>query len=404
MSCHKLILCAASPVFEAMMYSKFSEGSDYLLDASNSIKITDISYKTFDTFLNYIYTGDLTLEKDENEMDRLMELSYCAQKYLIEDMRKQCLKKLTEQLNHDTILPFIAKSFDMHLEDILVSCLYFIADSLEAGKNFSNLLLNNEHSHLSPRCFEFLIKNLLDYFGERDDILCLIKAWTFMQCQVESDTISDASQAVTLSKLNFDETLSEKIVQLKYSFVDPSSMTMGIPRSFHRVYYKPVRPYIIERNQSSFDVNISFKRFIIMNSLMINSRLIPEQYDICDMSSQTYTENVNVEIFDKASNKSLYKQHHTCNNVSYNAFFRINFNDSMILFPHHVYVIKLTWSDEAIGFEYPRCIFSLLEKGSDLKVDSNKNPLSVVQFHEYNYCYNSPFGSIVQGISYDLIS
>jgi BTB/POZ domain len=398
-----LILCAASPVFEAMMYSKFSEGSDYLLDASNSIKITDISYETFDTFLNYIYTGELTL-KDEQELDRLMELSYCAQKYLIEDLRKQCLTKLTEQLNQSTVLPFIAKSFEMHLEDILVSCLYFIADSLEAGKSFSNLLLNNENSHLSPRCFEFLIKNLLDYFGDRDDVLCLIKSWTFMQCQVENEAISDESQAVTLSKLNLDEALVEKIVQLKSSFVDGMSKILKFPRSFHRVYYKPVRPFIIERNQLSFDANISFQRFAIVNSLMVNSRLIPEQFDICDMSSQMYTENINVEIFDKASNNLLYNQRHTCDNVSFNAFFRISLNDSIILFPHHVYVIKITWSNDAIGFEYPRCIFSLLEKGNDGKVDVHKNPLSIVQFHEYNYCYNSPFGSIVQGISYDLIS
>lgn len=404
LSCHKLILSAASPVFEAMMYSKFSEGSDYLLDASNSIRITDINFETFENFLNYLYTGELTLKKNGNEMNQLMELSYCAQKYLIEDMRKECLKQLTEQLNDDTFLTFIAKSFEMHLEDILVSCLYFITDSLEAGRSFSNLLMNNENSHLPARCFEFIIKNLLDYFGEREDLLCLIKAWTFMQCQVENLSVSDESQAVILSKLNFDESLSGKILQMKSLFFDFSSKAARIPRSFHRVYYKPVRPFIIERNQLCFDANISFIRFVVINSLMINSRLIPEQFDICDMSTQTYTENVNVEIFDKESNKSLYKQHHSCNNVSFNAFFRIDFTDSMILFPHHVYKIKLTWSIEAVGFEYPRCIFSLLEKGSEGKIDANKNPLSIVQFHEYNYCYNMPFGSIVQGISYDLLS
>lgn len=403
--CHKLILCAASPVFEAMMYSKFSEGSDYLLDVSNSIKITDISYETFESFLNYIYTGELAVENDGNEMDRLLELSYCAQKYIIEDMRKQCIQKLTEQLNDETILSFIAKSFEKHLEDILVSCLYYIADSLETGKHFSNLILNNENLHLTSRCFEFLLKNLLDYFGERDDVLCLVKAWSFTQLRVENMKISDETEAVVLRSLNLDENLREKIVQMKFSIADSSVKSFRIPRSFHRVYYKPVRPLIIEPSQLSFNANLSFKRFVIVNSLMVNSRLIPEQYDICDMSSQTYVENIHVEIFDKNSNESIYKQLHTISNVSYNAFFRINFTDSMILLPHHIYTIKLTWSIEAISFEYPRCIFSLLEKGSDGKVDANKNPLSgLVQFHEYDYCYNSPFGSIIQGISYDLIS
>ena len=402
MSCHKLILCASSPVFEAMFYSKFSEGSDYSLDASSSVKITDITYQTFELFLNYIYTGELILTSDGCEIDRLMELSYCAQKYLIEDMREQCLKKLREFLNCSSVFILLGKSFDMHLEDFLVTCLYFIADSLEAGTSFNNLMMNDEKSHLLPRSFEFLVKNLFDYLGERDDILCLIKAWNFMQCKIENLPFSDEMQAVTLRKLNLDDSLSEKIVQLKCSFIEP--LTVKIPRSFHRVYYKPVRPLIIDKDEMSCDANVSFKRFCVINSLMVNSRLIPEQLDICDMSSQTYTENLRVEVLEKSSNKSLYNQHHTIENVSFNACFRIKFDGTMLLFPHHVYVIKITWTEEANGFEYPRCIFSLMEKGSEVKVDNNMNPLSIVQFHEYSYFYNSPFGSIVQGISYDLVT
>ena len=401
LSCHKLILCAASPVFEAMLYSKFSEGADYSLDASNSIKITDISSETFELFLDYIYTGELRLNNDGNEMNRLMDLAYCAQKYLIEDMRKQCVKKLTEFLDHNSIFMILGKSFEMHLEDFLVSCLYFIADSLEAGSSFSNLVLNNEESHLTPRCFEFLVKNLLDYLGDRDDILCLIKAWVIMECQIENSHFDDESQTLAVSKLNFDETLSEKIVQLRASFAEPSAVR--IPRNFHRVYYKPVRPLIIDRNQMSFSTQLSFKRFAIINILMINSRFIPEQYDICDMNNRTYTENLHVEIIDKASSKSIYNQNHTIDNVNFNSFFQIKFNDSMVCFPNHVYIVKLNWSIEAISFEYPRCVFSLLEKDSDRKVDDKKNPLSIVQFHEYDYCLNPPLGSVVQGISYDLV-
>lgn len=384
-----------------MLYSKFSEGSDYSQDGSSSIKITDISFETFEDFLNYIYTGELLLKADGNEMGRLIELSYCAQKYLIEDMRKQCLDRLTKFLTPDTVLMFIGKSFDMHLEDFLVSCLYFVADLLEAGNSCCNLILNNEKLHLTPRCFEFLVKNLMDYFGERDDVLCLIKAWSFLQCQEDDLDVNDETLAVTLSKLNLDDALSEKIVQLKSAFVEASPR---FSRSFHRVHYKPIRPLIIDRHQRSFDAQISFKRFSIVNSLLVNSRLIPEQFDICEMSHETYSESLDVEVIDKSSDKSLYKRHHTIDGVSFNSLFTIKFDGSMILFPHHVYIVRLSWSDEAFGYEYPRCIFSLMEKGSEVKADDNKNPLSVVQFHEYNYCYNSPLGSIVQGIAYDLIS
>lgn len=403
---HKLILCAASPVFEAMFYSKFSEGSKDILDATSSIRITDITYETFDSFLNYIYTGELTLKSDGNEKNRLMELSYCAQKYLIEDMREQCLKKMTEYLSFNTIFIFLEKSFEMHLEDFLVSCLYFIADSLEAGASFNNLLMNNKKFHLSPRCFEFLMKNLLDYLGECDNVLCMIKAWSFTQCEVNNFKVDDVNQAVTLKELNLDDFLIERIVNLKSVFVDPLSTKalVRMPKNFHRDYYKPVRPLIIERRESSFTANISFKRFVIMNSLLINSRLIPENLDICEMNNQTYSENLIVAVYEKSSSKLVYSKRHTVDHVSFNAFFRVKFNDSLILFPLHVYAIKLSWSDEAVGFEYPCCIFSLVEKGSEVKAEDNKSPLSIVQFHEYNYCYNSPFGSIIQGISYDLIT
>lgn len=398
LSCHKLILSAASPVFEAMLYSQFAEGSEY---AANSIKIPDVSFDSFSVFINYIYTGELALPEDGLQMDRLMDLAYCAQKYLIDDLRKQCVKKLSEFLNNSTVLDILGKSFDRHLEDFLVSCLYFIADALEAGESYCNVIMNNEESHLSPQCFEFLIKNLLDYLGERDDLLCLIKAWALVESQTEQTPFSDESQNSALSKLNIDNVLSEKIHQLKSSFA--ASSAVRVPRSFHRVYYKPVRPLIISRHETAFDVNISFKRFVIVNSLMINSRLIPLECDISN-ANQTYTENLQVEIFEKASNQSVYKQNHTIDNVSFNAFFQIKFNDSIVLFPSHVYVIKISWSEEAIGFEYPRCVFSLLEKGIEGKRDMKGMPLSIVQFHENGYSINLPFGSIVQGISYDLLS
>lgn len=391
-------MAASSPVFEAMFYGNFSH------DMTNSVLITDTSYETFELFMDYIYTGELKL-KTNDEIDSLVSVSYCAQKYLVDELRKLCVKKLGELLNRNNIFHFLAKSFEYHLEDFLVSCLYFFVDFIEAGTSFCNTILNaNEDIHLSSQCFEFLAKNLLDYFGERDNILCLIKAWTIKACHDDNLSACDESLAVNTKLLNLDNALCMKILQLKAGFVDlPSSSNERIAKSFHRVYYKPVRPFIVEKDQYTFDVNISFKRFISIKSLTVNSRLIPEHFDICDINNQTYTENLDVEIFEKSSNKSIYKQHHIIENVGYNESFRLKFNDRMILFPYHAYVIKFTWNDEvANGYEYPRAIFSLLEKEG--KVDSGGNPQSVVQFHEYNYCYNLPVGSIVQGIFYDVIS
>lgn len=384
-----------------MFYGQFAESSEYVLD--ESVKITDVTFETLEKFVEYIYTGDLNLSNVNSIRDCLMELSYCAQKYMIDDLRKKCVERLTELLNHETVFNVLGKSFEMHLEDFLLSAIYYIVDSMEAGKSFNNVILSGRDWHLTSQSFEFLAKNLLDYLGERDDVLCLIKSWGFLQCQIENLFPKRESLEIILNKLNIGDILVEKILDMKAAFA--SSVSTRIPKSFHRVYYKPVRPLIIENHQMNFDVNVSFKRFVVVDSLMINSRLIPEQYDICDMmNNQTYVEDLSVEIFDKNCDKSFYKQHHIIENVAYNSFFKLKFNDKLILFPHCMYKIRLSWNLGAIGFEYPRCIYSLLEKGGEEKLDVTKNPLSIVQFHEFNYCYNAPFGSIVQGISYDLIS
>jgi hypothetical protein len=394
---HKLVLAAASPVFEAMFYGNFSH------DMTNSVLIPDVSYDTFELFLEFIYTGELKL-KEGDEIECLVEISYCAQKYLVDELRKTCVEKLTEMSNRESVFKFLQSAFDRHLEDFLMSCLYFFVDNLETGTSFCNVILNNsESAHLSPQCFEFLAKNLLDYFGERESILCLVKAWAIKQCHVDGISVTAESTAVNTKMLNLEGSLCSKVAQMTAGFFDVSQNDK-ISKSFLRVYYKPVRQFIVERNQTSFDVNVSFKRFVTIRSFTLNSRLIPELHDFCDMSSQTYVEKVAVEVLDKSSQLSIFKQHHTIENVTFSESFKVEFNERMILLPYRIYVVKISWGEEAIGFEYPRAIFSLMEKGNDEKVDDNGNPLSIVQFHEYNYCYNLPFGSIVQGIDYDIIS
>lgn len=365
-------------------------------DMKNSILITDISFDNFELFVNYIYTGELKL-KELEKIESLIEIAHCAQKYLIDDLRKRCVEKLTEIMNRENLFKIFSKSYEIQVEDFIMSCMYFFVDTIDGGMSLCNVILSKNSDWLQTTgCFEFLIKNLLDYFGEREDILILIKSWTIYNSNHVLPLIKCGSLDVITSKLNFDPRLTKKINQLQAVFFDvPSSAR--IPKSFHRIYYKPIRPLIIEKNQLSFDVNVSFKKFVIINELMINSRLIPEQFDICDMSNQTYVENIEIEILDKCTNQSIYKDHQSIENVCFNASFRIKLNNRMVLFPYQNYILRFKWNDEAIGFEYPRAIYSLLEKGD------KTFPHGVVQFYEHNNTYCLPFGSIVQGIYYDVI-
>lgn len=365
-------------------------------EITNSILITDVTFDSFVLFVDYLYTGELRLKEFE-EIESLIEIAHCAQKYLIDDLRKKCVEKLSKILSRENLFKIFAKSYEIQLEDFIMSCMYFFVDTVEGGLSLCNVMLSNNSDWLqSPGCFEFLVKNLLDYFGEREDVLVLIKAWSIYNTNHVLPLISSGSLDTITDKLNFDSHLALKINQLQAAFFDVPSAAR-ISKSFHRIYYKPIRPLIIEKNQLSFDVNISFKRFVIINHLMINSRLIPEQFDICDMSNQTYVENLETEIIDKSTNQSIYKDHQVVENVGFNASFKIKFNNRMVLFPYHNYIFRFKWNDEAIGFEYPRAIYSLLEKGD------KKFPHGVVQFYEHNSTYCLPFGSIVQGIFYDVI-
>lgn len=363
-----------------MFYGKF--------DITNSILITDITFNSFQLFVEYLYTGNLKLN-DSDEIESLLELACCGQKYIISDLRMKCASRLREMLNRENVFTVFSKAFEYHLEDFLMACLYFFVDAMESSVSLCNVIINRNSSELSsPGCFEFLAKNLLDYLGDRQEVLMLIKAWSLHQ------TIKASHEEV--SQLNLDSLLTDKLIQMKAAFFDASSK---VSKSFHRIYYKPVRPFIIEKSQNYYDVNISFKKFVIVNHFMLNSRLIPEQYDFCDFNNQSYAEKIEVNIFEKSSNQIVFSSNNVIENVSFNASFKVKISDKMILFPYHNYVVRFKWNgDEAIGFEYPRAIFSLVEKSDRC----NKNQQSgVVQFHEYNF--NFPFGSIVQGVFYDIV-
>lgn len=376
-----MILAAASPVFEAMFYGKF--------DITNSILITDITFNSFQLFVEYLYTGNIKLNESE-EIESLLELAFCGQKYLINDLSMKCVSRLRQILSRDNVFRVFSKAFEYHLEDVLMACLYFFVDAIESSVSLCNVIINRNLNELTlPGCFEFLAKNLLDYLGDRQEVLTLIKAWS-----LHHSTKASLDEKELVTTLNLDSLLTEKLIKMKAAYFDASSK---VSKSFHRIYYKPVRPFIIEKSQNYCDVNISFKKFVIVKYFMLNSRLIPEQYDFCDVNNQSYDEKIEVNIFEKSSNQVVFSNIYGIDNVSFNASFKVKISEKMILFPYHNYVVRFQWSDEAIGFEYPRVIFSLVEKIERC----NKDQQSVVQFHEYNI--NFPFGSIVQGVFYDIV-
>lgn len=68
-NCHKILLVASSPVFEAQFFGNFSESADSDETSTKIIKITDISYDIFNLLLDFVYLGVLDLGVESNEDD-----------------------------------------------------------------------------------------------------------------------------------------------------------------------------------------------------------------------------------------------------------------------------------------------------------------------------------------------
>jgi len=87
--CHKGILSARSPVFKAMFQSNMKENE------LGTVEIEDIQQEAFSEFLNYIYTGSISLSFDKYGK----ELLAVADKYQVDKLKRACEKELISKLD-----------------------------------------------------------------------------------------------------------------------------------------------------------------------------------------------------------------------------------------------------------------------------------------------------------------
>lgn len=86
-SCHKLILAMASPVFEAMFYGELAEKDE-------PIAIMDIRPDAFRSLLLYIYTDKIQVDS----VDTACELCYAAKKYMLSHVVETCTNFIFKDL------------------------------------------------------------------------------------------------------------------------------------------------------------------------------------------------------------------------------------------------------------------------------------------------------------------
>lgn len=191
--CHKLILSTASPVFEAMFYGYF--------ESESIISIVDIGANTFKLMIEFIYTdhiNDATAAREVNDLDDVddscasietcIELFYCAEKYLLHNLREKCLWKIHNKLNDKNILrvlDFALGSGIVPLQELCLKTLRVMV--LTNVKQFRQLALQTTTDyHMSKECLQYILACNRTIF-EKDDVDISIMAMARQWCRNEAE-------------------------------------------------------------------------------------------------------------------------------------------------------------------------------------------------------------------------
>eukprot|EP00826_Nyctotherus_ovalis_P060168 TRINITY_DN8419_c0_g2_i2.p1 TRINITY_DN8419_c0_g2~~TRINITY_DN8419_c0_g2_i2.p1 ORF type:complete len:391 (-),score=68.69 TRINITY_DN8419_c0_g2_i2:124-1296(-) len=85
--CHRVVLAAVSEYFRAMFKSGMKESRE------SSVAITGVSYRLFEEFMRYIYTGELKVAEDSSPEECIrhyIELMRVADQFMIDEIKRQC--------------------------------------------------------------------------------------------------------------------------------------------------------------------------------------------------------------------------------------------------------------------------------------------------------------------------
>lgn len=403
LKCHKLILAAASPVFEAMFYGPIRE-------KKQEIEILDISPDIFYDLLSYIYTGLVNFEK--LSIEETIELYYGAEKYLLTDLISNCLVAIKRKLRFANILPALELSICMNLQGLLEICFNFFEVCCLNDPQYMVYLKRN-YMHISKECIKTIIASTHDL----KHLLWFVLEWCQQECTELGLQKSDCNLIINDLQLNAKLLQDENMKQhmgLKH--------TISPCKTIERSYYKACRPFIIDCDMHEWQVIIKCDRFISLLGIIINSRLMPSHIvqtnspltmsttastlAITNLPTE-YNENLNIEIHaitnpnTAASNSSANSDNEENGNdyadeqnkviwrytlkklsAKYNCDLNIQWDEGVILSPDIEYQIKMIWETDAYGAEYPCSLQS--------------NEVDGIKFRDYN----AYWGSFIKGLRY----
>ncbi|XP_075166708.1 uncharacterized protein LOC142238866 isoform X2 [Haematobia irritans] len=343
--CHKLILATSSPVFEAMFYGPISE-------KQNVIEILDMSYDIFKLMIVYIYKGSLdfcTLSLEET-----IELYYGAEKYLLNDLKLECLEAIQLKLRFSNILAALELSICLDLSSLLTICFnFFTRCCLKEAQFVAHL--KSHYYHVSKDCIKTIISMCKEQIPAQN-LLWFIYEWCQQEC--EEMGLKQTECSTIIEDLNLKE-----CNDLMEDGNGNGNLKPQHSQSIERCYYKACRPFTVDYDNCEWSTHIKSNRFISLQGLTLHSRLTPHLTRLCIPTD--YYENMTIEITAPNHDESLQWSHSVNKQLTkYNCDVNVKWSKGIVLSPDIEYHIKILWQpSQCQGAEYPCSLFSTNVEG-----------------------------------------
>ncbi|EDV98357.1 uncharacterized protein LOC6568783 [Drosophila grimshawi] len=337
---HKLILSAASPVFEAMFYGPLQQ-----LEPEPEIEIPDISAPIFKVLLESIYTGCVDYEC--MQLEACIELYYAAEKYLLDQLITDSLAAIRRKLRFSNVLPALELSVCMGLDRLQEVCMSFFMRCCVNNVQYMSYL-KEHYVHVSKEC----VKSIIAASKEPHKLLLwYVCEWTQQECD-DVGALGDAASTWQVEPCQDD---------MPRDHPAPANLV-------ERCYYKACRPFTVDAESRTWRVGLRCSRFISVLGLVLNSRLAPPQLHTAH-HSQEYRESLRLELYaDDGSREPGEPVWTHCiqgQTTKYNCDLHLSWSrdSACVLTPEVPYLLQLRWESSSFGAEYPCSLQSCLVDG-----------------------------------------
>ncbi|TNN07717.1 BTB/POZ domain-containing protein isoform 2 [Schistosoma japonicum] len=169
---HRLILAAASPVFEAMFYGPMADCDNKGSENRLEYHIPDIHPKAFQIMLSYIYSDELLVE---NDIDLLFYVLYATKKYILPRLTQICVEYLKDLITADNVCMMLDRSIFFDEVDLTHRC-WHVIDVLAPDVLASQGLLT-----LNANCVHDLVsRNTLNC--QESEVFAAVGRWAGAEC------------------------------------------------------------------------------------------------------------------------------------------------------------------------------------------------------------------------------